>query len=262
MLSSDENLKDNSKNSIKDKVSLSVLYKNKQSIFEAYPKLNKLITALYIVTDIIDKTEPIRLKLRILGTDILSDTSTISDTNIKDKVRDVLSLLDVASTVHIISEMNANILKKEFTELYKSLGEDKQKIENVHHTWLEEFLAEPPMLPTYTKPDEYLFKTQGSNKNTTNDLPGNSNTESGSLVLKKERREDILQAIQDNKGSATITEVRLKASSRLALCGEKTLQRELISMVKDGILYKSGEKRWSRYFIKNNDSENRNESTG
>ena len=32
--------------------------------------------------------------------------------------------------------------------------------------------------------------------------------------------------------------------------GEKTLQRELASMVKDGVLYKTGEKRWSRYFIK------------
>jgi len=34
-------------------------------------------------------------------------------------------------------------------------------------------------------------------------------------------------------------------------CGEKTLQRELVSMVGDGVLKKSGEKRWSRYFLAN-----------
>ena len=33
-------------------------------------------------------------------------------------------------------------------------------------------------------------------------------------------------------------------------CGEKTLQRELVSMAKDGVLNKTGEKRWSRYFVK------------
>ena len=31
--------------------------------------------------------------------------------------------------------------------------------------------------------------------------------------------------------------------------GEKTLQRELLAMVADGVLKKEGEKRWSRYFI-------------
>ena len=32
--------------------------------------------------------------------------------------------------------------------------------------------------------------------------------------------------------------------------GEKTLQRELISMVKDNLLYRTGSKRWSKYFVK------------
>jgi hypothetical protein len=36
----------------------------------------------------------------------------------------------------------------------------------------------------------------------------------------------------------------------LISCSEKTLQRELVSMVKNGVLDKMGEKRWSRYFLK------------
>jgi hypothetical protein len=32
--------------------------------------------------------------------------------------------------------------------------------------------------------------------------------------------------------------------------GEKTLQRELVFMVNNGVLNKIGEKRWSRYFVK------------
>ena len=32
-------------------------------------------------------------------------------------------------------------------------------------------------------------------------------------------------------------------------CSEKTIQRELLSMVKSGILKKEGEKRWSKYSL-------------
>ena len=37
----------------------------------SYTKTHKLVTALYMVTDIIDKEEPIRNKLRILGVEII-----------------------------------------------------------------------------------------------------------------------------------------------------------------------------------------------
>ena len=74
--------------------------------------------------------------------------------------------------------------------------------------------------------------------------------------LKKERRDDIVNIIKNIGGNATIKDIkdRVKSSpnktSPLLSCGEKTLQRELVSMVKDGVLNKMGEKRWSRYFLK------------
>jgi hypothetical protein len=52
-----------------------------------------------------------------------------------------------------------------------------------------------------------------------------------------------------------ITDIRTKSNghpdqfSAIVSCGEKTLQRELVSMVKDGVLKKLGEKRWSRYML-------------
>ena len=72
--------------------------------------------------------------------------------------------------------------------------------------------------------------------------------------LKKQRRDNIINIIKIAGGNATITDIKIKSNvpgSALNNIGEKTLQRELISMVKDGVLYKEGEKRWSRYFIKN-----------
>src|SRR3972149_6868328 len=78
----------------------------------SYTKTNKLITALYIVTDIMDKDEPFRNKLRTLGTGILSDMY-VYPASACGKISELMSFLDIASVVNIISEMNCNILRKE-----------------------------------------------------------------------------------------------------------------------------------------------------
>jgi hypothetical protein len=85
---------------------------------------------------------------------------------------------------------------------------------------------------------------------------------SGFDVFKKQRRNDIINVIKTLGGNATIKDIKDKAQglpagagsqgkiTSLISCSEKTLQRELVSMVRDGVLNKTGEKRWSRYFLK------------
>ncbi len=250
MFGHDKNIKDTTKNLLKDNLSLNVLYEEDQAMTNSYQKLNKLITALYIVTDIIEKTEPIRLNLRTLGANILSDISSQSRSDIKDKVQAILSLLDISLTIHLISEMNCNILKKEFMIFYQTLGETKQKTSIVSHAWLEEFLKEPQVSLAEQMSTETRLRIPDNNKNKGINLPINNSSENQFFGLKKQRRADIIQAIKDNNGNATITEVKQKGSPALATCGEKTLQRELVSMVKDNILDKKGEKRWSKYSLK------------
>ena len=94
----------------------------------SYTKTNKLITALYMVTDLIDKDEPIRNKLRTLGAGIISDIHLIQQNKagysmsfMQNKISELMSFLDIASAVNIISEMNFNILRKEFSELNQSI---------------------------------------------------------------------------------------------------------------------------------------------
>jgi hypothetical protein len=247
MFGDSENLKDTSKNPLKDSISLDVPYKRQGTTFSYYPKLNKLITALYMVTDIIEKDEPIRLKLRTLGTEILSDMHQISRTDISDKVHTILSLLDIALTINLVSPMNLNILKKEFNELSRSLDIAKES-NQINDTWLEEFLK--------IKEETLTHKILEPAKNIQNhDKPVleivRHRDENTSYIIKKQRRDDILRSIKDNGGTATITEVKTKGGESLANYGEKTLQRELVSMVKDNILNKTGEKRWSKYSLKN-----------
>lgn len=232
----------------------------------SYTKTNKLITALYMVTDMIDKDEPLRNKLRTLGIEIISDMNSIP-VNALNKIANTVSFLDLATTVNIISEMNCNILRKEFLELNNSIKESANKFKGEgKQINLSEFLKEEEsqIQAQHSIKDKHssnghitptrIGVQKGSTllkaiKNVSD--RGSDHVSTGSFdILKKQRRGEIINLIQKRGGSATITDIKNSAYGSLTSCGEKTLQRELVSMVKDGVLNKTGEKRWSRYFIK------------
>jgi DNA-binding HxlR family transcriptional regulator len=279
-----KNLKDSTKTT-----GLSISIKD-TSFSISYTKTHKLITALYMVTDIIDKGEPIRNKLRTLGAEIVSDMHNVDigqnrSVVICTRIAETVSFLNIASAMNFISEMNCVILKKEFLELEISV----QEYADMKPTWLEGFFEEAP-LPNSPHPNPLLVKERGNSiskghtrigvqkgstllkaiKDMSDKMPApyeangfrsGSNTESTRThdvfdVLKKQRRDDILNIIKTIGGGATIKDIKDKIqnspeqASFLVSCSEKTLQRELVSMVKDGVLNKTGEKRWSRYFVK------------
>ena len=261
MLAEDKNLKDSEQNSI------TPYGTNFQdvSVTLSYTKTNKLITALYMVTDIMDKEEPIRNKLRTLGLEILSDIPTMSK-GIFDiqKIDQVMSFLNIASAMNFISEMNCAVLKKEFLELKQSIQEQI----DIKPAWLEEFFLNPKSIG-HTKPaNRQQTKTRiGVQKGSTlmkalsdkidfearPNMLGLASRAQDFNILKKKRRDDIIAIIRNNGGSATIKDIRIKiniGAQDSLICSEKTVQRELMSMIKNNVLNKTGEKRWSRYFIK------------
>lgn len=59
------------------------------------------------------------------------------------------------------------------------------------------------------------------------------------------RREAILSVIRA-RGVVSIKDI----SDSITDCSEKTIQRELIGLVKDNVVVREGERRWSRYSVK------------
>ncbi len=264
----------------------------------SYSRSSNLIKALFMVTDIMDKDESVRQKLRVLGTDILSDIYTyFFNPNAKklsvinpnghidslvNKVSQVLSFLDISSSVGLISEMNFSILNREFLKLLNAINEydENRKSFSQESTLASLFKEEESEQKNYSirhiqptrigvQKGSTLLKalsdkmTHHSSRTVKSFSDEKSTTQRTSFttgkdvlketidfdLLKKQRRFEIIKVIKDSTDGASITDIMNKNDGSLKSVSEKTLQRELVAMVADGVLKKSGSKRWSRYFL-------------
>ena len=291
-----ENLKDIKDNSLNLK---------DNSISISYNKAHKLITALYMVTDILEKEEPLRSKLRSLGLEILTDISGVKDNYNSQKITVlpgnidlILSYLNIANTVGIISSMNSSILAGEFSRLKQAILESNIFLKPYGgEASLSDFLQSPSPDSSWRgeegrglregqvynmsfNPNSGRIRHEGIDSGTRIGIQKGSTLMQALSdkmlpkvspvsplpkhreefdALKKERKDEIILIIktknleQSSKGQAlgvTITDIKGMAKNSLKDTSEKTLQRELTSLIEDGVLYKEGAKRWSKYFIK------------
>ena len=100
-------------------------------------KSEKLVTALYLVTDLMSDSEPIKHGLRRNAVALLSSMNALSQLDVKDRiielkvslksVTEITSLLHVSITTGIVSKMNGELLMGGFRSLQLVL-EKKQPI--------------------------------------------------------------------------------------------------------------------------------------
>lgn len=98
-------------------------------------KSERLVTALYLVTDLMSDNEPIKNGLRKNAVALLSSMNALSQLDVKDRVMELkfslksvtetISLLHVAVTTGIVSQMNGELLMDGFRSL-QSVLEKKQ----------------------------------------------------------------------------------------------------------------------------------------
>lgn len=64
-------------------------------------------------------------------------------------------------------------------------------------------------------------------------------------VPKKNNRQEAILTLLKSKSNLTVKDVAQVVTD----CSEKTIQRELISLVEKGLIKREGERRWSRYSL-------------
>lgn len=258
-----KDIKNNSLNSYgHNDVSANKLLIDKHIYEYSYKKTEKLITALYMVTDCMETDDALKGKIRNLGIELLSymhklsrvssspvDNHTSISTSIMN-IDEILSLIEIANTIGFISDMNNSILKKELNMLSSELRQNTTKKDNQFTFTLNEKMfdveREPGLMlgngSIKDKRTEYNMSFINKSITTHRPLTKGLNNIGQSLGSKKDRMDKIVGIIKDRK------EVSIKDISAIFTdCSEKTIQRELNLLVSKGQIKKIGAKRWSRY---------------
>jgi len=229
----------------------------------ANKKTGKLVTALYLVSDCMETDDALKLKLRLLGVELLSDIYKLSTLSPIDKhtyttislthIYELLSFIEIAYTIGFISEMNTAILKKEFGGLASELKDSLAKDKHFTFTLDEKMFNLPEIKEAPESTNNFNFMNQSLTKDKVS-FGGNKSPLQNSLPVKKvssqvsnladrqDRTNKIMSLIKDKK-EVSIKDISLAFTD----CSEKTIQRELNTLVSKGQIKKTGSKRWSRY---------------
>lgn len=253
-------------NVIKDSLSLSDS-KERLSRFISL-KAEKLTSALYLVTDFLSDSEPLKWKLRSRSIDLLLEAGAVSRRVMSygrtggaeafaSLVSDLVFLLEVADKTGSVSEINFSILKQEYLDL-KDLLAGTESVRSIKDLFSIGDLSRPNLpiiapapierkesVPSVSVTQEVFVKRQTLAN--TPSLKKESSIKDNKVYnngQKDSRRETILKFVK-GRGWIGIADI----AAVIPDCSTKTIQRELADMVQSGVLNKQGEKRWSRYSL-------------
>lgn len=259
-----------------------ILFNQNSHFAYIYKKTEKLVTAVYMITNFIKDTEPLKWKIRenaleLLALNIAFNTVSLSER--KDLMKEyqalsleIVSLSGIAKHSGLMSEMNCDILSREFGGLVSVIEKDENKKSN------EETVVLHPGFFDVAKPEQTTQKdtafvqseTQSGHVTDTSNIKGQTSTYNQNtpridapqarkeyLPIKDIRKSDAHPTESKNDRQAIIIKL-LSKKSGLSIndfsegikgVSAKTIQRELLSMVASGVLKKEGERRWSTYSL-------------
>jgi hypothetical protein len=199
------------------------IFKNKPNLAYLYKKLEKLVSAIYLVSNFISDKEPLKWDMRETALSLINQGLSLSDRSILiGSLFKLISLFEVSLLAGFVSEMNQQILKFEIESLIQNLEA------SAHWTDSKGLVLPNSFFDVASLPMESKGHNIMSDR-----------------VSVKNRSDTILSLLKKNK------ELGIKDFvSAISDCSEKTIQRELASLVLKGVVKKEGEKRWSRYSLK------------
>ncbi len=256
------------------------IFKNpsERSFFLVTRKTEKIVTALYLITDVMGEDLPLTQSIRSESLDLLNAcyrflSSSIGMnphemSRIAIRLEHVLSLVSIGKITHHISEMNAQVLSVELEKVIQvvtgELADIRTKQATYNGTKEGALVLTQPALPSRILSDmafdEMIKNRKRQNdikttlttfindtkkdpvlKTNQNDIPKIKTTHPVSL---EKRKQKIIEVITSHK-NATMQDIQKFVTD----CSDKTLQRELVSLIGLGMIRKEGDKRWATYHI-------------
>lgn len=204
-------------------------------------KTEKLASALYLITNLLSDNEPMKWTLRRKVSELLSFIITYKDirqSNLpsftitaKTKVLELVSFLEVSLQSGLVSQMNFSIIKQEFSNLLTALKND-QKFDSSNAIFSTNFFE--------TSSHNFAFSRPDVNTSLKDSISIKDNN-----AFKSNNRQNIILGLLKKKKELSIKDIAMIIKD----VSEKTIQRELISLIDAGVITKIGERRWSKYSL-------------
>ena len=217
------------------------LLKNENQEF-VVRKSERLASALYVITGFLPSDEPIRTRLRSCALDLINCSTDKDKLNgpgadfFSAKCVEISSIIETAQAGGLISPMNAKLICDEYASLASFVGERQESIVTKSASIKDTIGDEQPAHAGF-----FIGQTSRTFKRT-DSLPKKSlRVGADSTINKSDRRNSVLNLMSSKPISIKDVSIAMSEYS------EKTIQRELLSLVRDGLLIKEGERRWSTY---------------
>jgi hypothetical protein len=261
------------------------LFKDNANFVFCYKKSVKLLKAIYFITESDIFSENDRAELRLLAQRVVKDITVVCTEKrrgltsfassgletLEKTLLSMFSILEALSTIGSVSSMNVAIFIAEYQQVLESIGKSlvHKKLESEMTSLTKDFfaVAKEDLTEDGNRPMAGIKDTKGQYKTSLSNMSfknvGQGSQADSSLAktnnfsVKRHEGASVKNALGGNdrasiilkeiseKGSVTIKDI----STLMKQVSEKTVQRELISLVARGVLKKEGERRWSRYSL-------------
>lgn len=234
-------------------------------------KIGKVVSAIYLVTDVMDGQLPLTASLRSQSIELLNACYGLlsvaqpigSDALVRIAVRieQVATLVTIGSIAHHISPMNADIIGTELKNIRELIGVDIATVTASEKKFaIHPGISIQPNVPKQILDDESFAallsrheskRHQQSIKTTlTTKLNQNDNQNDIRKIkttfqndIPEIARKDMIISVIRSIDGCTLADIKPKMKS----ISDKTLQREIAELMTMGLIKREGNKRWAIY---------------
>ena len=231
-----------------------------------FGKLERLAHAVVLILSQTGSAHPVvdRLETTVLDSvrEAAAGASELEQSFLISILLEIVSLVRIAATARIISERNSAILTSEYMSLLQKLAQPSvQGMLLRTEDLLSEVEGEGGDVASLPSPIGSLFSNTTSKMLPKSDKGHDDNLshknykgQKTTQLLKTSNYKDSQASKHTDRSQRIVDIVTVKGvvsirdvATVITDCSEKTLQRELLSLVESGILKKEGERRWSTY---------------
>lgn len=224
----------------------SSLFKGRSSWYFCYLKSEKIAHVLSVLakSDTVDLKDVLQTAVKLPQTILYSVAGEIPSESVLAELFALISMLRLSATQEVLSKENMLVLVGECEAMVERVSSGGRPSPFVSSKDFEvPFLEgrdvrEELYALSYTPASALELQVKDSGKGQKPLKDGEKD-----IIKQKDRTERILAVVKNNDG-ISIKDI----TSVIKDCSEKTIQRELVSLIEHGLVEKRGERRWSLYY--------------